>query len=129
MATRMVAGTGKLAAWLTLAMVLLTFLIVTLRYGFNMGWVWMQESVTYLHATVFMLAAAWTLQAGGHVRVDIFYRQAPAARKALVDIAGTLLFLVPFCLFLLIVSWDYVIASWKLLESFWLVRTMVTSRG
>ncbi len=97
-------------------MVLLTCVIVLLRYGFNLGWIWLQESVTYLHAAVFMLAAAWTLQVDGHVRVDIFYREAAPARKALVNLFGSLLLLLPFCLFLLIIGWDYVAASWRLLE-------------
>lgn len=107
---------GEGVAWLTLAMVLLTFVIVLLRYGFNLGWIWLQESVTYLHASVFMLAAAWTLQADGHVRVDIFYRDAGPGRQAWVNLLGTLLFLAPLCLFLIIVGWEYVAASWQLLE-------------
>ena len=67
-------NTGKLISWLTFMMVLLTFLIVVLRYGFNMVWIAMQESVLYLHGIVFMLGAAYTLKADGHVRVDIFYQ-------------------------------------------------------
>lgn len=111
-----VAGIGKAAAWLTLLMCLLIFLIVGMRYGFNLGWVGLQESVTYLHACVFMLAAAWTLAEDGHVRVDIFYREAGPRRQALINLLGTLIFLVPLCLYLLIVGWDYVAASWRLGE-------------
>lgn len=55
-------------------MVILIFGIVVTRYGFNQGWIWMQESVTYLHAMVFMIAVAWAFQTDDHVRVDIFYR-------------------------------------------------------
>ena len=66
--------TGKVISWLTLLMVLLTFTIVVLRYGFNLGWIAMQESVLYFHGIVFMLGAAYTLKADGHVRVDIFYQ-------------------------------------------------------
>ena len=62
---------GRSVSWLTLLMVLLTFGIVLLRYGMNQGWIWLQESVTYLHALVFMVAIAWTFQTDGHVRVDI----------------------------------------------------------
>jgi TRAP-type mannitol/chloroaromatic compound transport system permease small subunit len=65
---------------------------------------------------VFLLAAGWTLQCDGHVRVDIFYRTAGPRRKAWVNVAGNLLFLIPFCLFLAIVSWEYVAASWSLGE-------------
>lgn len=117
LAARAVAATGRAVSWLTLAMVVVTFVVVVLRYGFNLGWVWLQESVTWMHAAVFMVAAAWALQDDEHVRVDIFYRQAAPRRQALVDLAGTVLFLVPFCLFMLLVSWDYVAASWGMLES------------
>lgn len=112
-----ISGSGRAVSWLTLAMVLLTFAVVVLRYGFNLGWIWLQESVTYLHATVFMVAAAWALQTDDHVRVDIFYRERSPRHKALVNFAGTLLFVVPLSLFLLYVGWDYVAASWSTRES------------
>lgn len=114
---RLISISGKSIAWLTLAMVLLTFTIVILRYGFNLGWIWLQESLTYLHVAVFVIAAAWTLQLDGHVRVDIFYANLSERKRAFVDLAGTLLFLVPFCLFILIIAWPYVAYSWKLMES------------
>lgn len=98
-------------------MVLLTFTIVVLRYGFNLGWIWLQESLTYLHVVVFSIAAAWTLQQDGHVRVDIFYAGMTDRNRARVDLLGSLVFLVPFCIFVLIIAWPYVSNSWKLLES------------
>jgi len=113
---RPVAAIGRAVAWLTLAMVLLTFGIVVLRYGFSLGWIWLQETVTYMHAVVFMAAAGWTLQEDGHVRVDIFYRDLPARRQAAVNLAGTILFVAPLCVFLFLVGWDYVASSWKLME-------------
>jgi TRAP-type mannitol/chloroaromatic compound transport system permease small subunit len=109
---RFVALIGKTVAWLTLLMVLLTFVIVVLRYGFNLGWIWLQESVTYLHAMVFMLAAAWAWQTDDHVRVDIYYRERSPRQKAVIDLIGTLIFLMPVCVFLLFVSWNYVAVSW-----------------
>jgi TRAP-type mannitol/chloroaromatic compound transport system permease small subunit len=111
-----VALCGKGAAWLSVVMVLLTFVIVILRYGFNLGWIWLQESLTYLHVTVFAVVTAWALQDDAHVRVDIFYTRMNPGRRALVDFIGTLLFLVPFCIFILVTAWPYVAASWKLLE-------------
>ena len=112
-----IALCGKTVAWLTVVMVLLTFTIVVLRYGFNLGWIWLQESLTYLHVAVFTIAAAWTLQQDGHVRVDIFYAEMPEKKRALVDLLGSLIFLIPFCVFILIIAWPYVANSWKLLES------------
>ena len=114
---RLIAVIGRTVSWLTLAMTLLTFLVVILRYGFNLGWIWLQESVTYLHAAVFMVAAAWAFQTDDHVRVDIFYRDRSPRHKSWVNLAGTLLFLIPFSLFLLVVSWDYVSASWATKEA------------
>ncbi len=107
---------GRVVSWLTLFMVLLTFGIVLLRYGMNQGWIWLQESVTYLHALVFMTAAAWAFQTDDHVRVDIFYRDRSSRHKAWVDLLGTLIFLVPFSIFLIVIGWDYVAASWATKE-------------
>ena len=113
LAAATVRHAGRAVAWLTLMMTLLTFGIVVLRYGFNQGWIWLQESVTYLHAIVFMVAAAWAFQTDDHVRVDIFYRAHSPRYRDTVNLAGTLLFLVPFSLFLLAIGWDYVAASWS----------------
>ena len=115
-AARVVSRLGRGVSWLTLAMVVLTFTIVVLRYGFNEGWIWLQESVVYLHAMVFMVAAAWAFQTDDHVRVDIFYRDRSGRYKNWIDLAGTLLFLVPLSLFLLFIGWDYVTASWATTE-------------
>ena len=108
--------TGRVTAWITLPMVVGTFVIVVLRYAFDLGWIWMQEGVVWMHAAVFMLAAAYTLSKDEHVRVDIFYREMSPQHKALVNAAGTLLFLLPVCTFLAITSWDYVAVSWRIHE-------------
>ncbi len=107
---------GKTLAWLTLVMVLISVTIVILRYGFNMGWVAMQESVLYLHGFVFMLGAAYTLKADAHVRVDIFYQHFSVKSKALVNIFGTLFLLLPVCVFIFLISFDYVISAWHIME-------------
>ncbi len=108
---------GRWVSWLSLLMVLVTFLIVVLRYGFNLGWISMQESVVYMHALLFMLASAYTLKLDGHVRVDIVYQKLSPRGRAWVDLLGTLFLLLPMSLFILWLSWDYVGNSWGLLES------------
>ena len=108
--------TGRAIAWCTLLMVLVTFAVVVLRYLFDTGWIAMQESITWLHATVFMLGSAYTLKHGGHVRVDIFYQKLGMRGKAWVNLLGTLFLLFPVVLFIAWVSWDYVAESWKVLE-------------
>lgn len=107
---------GRATAWLTVLMVITTFAVVMLRYVFDLGWIAMQESVTYMHATVFMLGAAFTFKREGHVRVDVFYRNFGPKGQALVDILGGLLLLLPITLFILWSSWGYVADSWRVLE-------------
>jgi TRAP-type mannitol/chloroaromatic compound transport system permease small subunit len=108
---------GRVIAWLMVPMVFGTFIVVVLRYAFDIGWIWMQESVVWVHAAVFMLAAAYTLNRDEHVRVDIFYRQMSVRRKACVDLLGTLLFLLPVTVFLAVTSFDYVAVSWRIHEA------------
>jgi TRAP-type mannitol/chloroaromatic compound transport system permease small subunit len=108
--------TGRIISWLTLAMVLITFSVVVLRYLFNTGSIALQESITYLHACVFMLGAAWTLKEDGHVRVDIFYSRQSLRTRAWINLAGTLLLLFPVCGFILFSSLDYVALSWSVRE-------------
>ncbi|HNP64086.1 MAG TPA: TRAP transporter small permease subunit [Woeseiaceae bacterium] len=108
---------GKASAWLTLFMVLVTFVIVVMRYVFDAGLIWLQESVVWMHAFVFMAGAAYTLQAEEHVRVDIFYQKMSPRRRAWVDLLGVAIFLLPLCLFLGFKAWDFVAVSWRLREA------------
>lgn len=108
---------GKAASWLTLFMVLVTFVVVVLRYIFDVGFIWLQESVIWMHAAVFMLGAAYTLREEEHVRVDVFYRDMGRRRQAWVDLIGVLVFLLPLCAFLGWNSIDFVVQSWNIGES------------
>jgi len=108
---------GKAVSWLTLFMVIVTFVVVVMRYVFDAGLIWLQESVVWMHAVVFMLGAAYTLQQEEHVRVDIFYREMSLQRKAWVDAIGVIVFLFPLCAFFAWKSFDFVAISWKLGES------------
>jgi TRAP-type mannitol/chloroaromatic compound transport system permease small subunit len=107
---------GRAVAWLVLAVVLLQFALVVARYLFGLGSIWATEVVIYAHATLFLLAAAWTLRAGGHVRVDIFYAEASPRTKAMIDLIGAGLLLLPFALVLAWLSWPYAARSWAILE-------------
>ena len=108
---------GRFVSWLVLALVLITFCIVVLRYLFDLSWVMMQESIIYLHGVIFMLGAAYTLKHEGHVRVDIIYQRCTPKVKAWIDLLGTLFLLLPVAGFILWSSWDYVMNSWDILES------------
>jgi len=97
-------------------MVLVTFVVVVMRYVFDAGLIWVQESVTWMHAVVFMLGAAYTLRDEDHVRVDVFYRNMSPRRRAWVDLVGVAIFLLPLCLFLAWNSFEFVTQSWRIRE-------------
>lgn len=109
-------GVGGLTLWLALIMVLVQFGIVVARYVFGTTSIFVNETVLYLHASIFMLGAGYTLWANGHVRVDIIYSRLSARRKAWVDIAGHLLFLAPSLLILLYWTWPMVTRAWAIRE-------------
>ena len=117
MLDRFSALLGKASAWLTLFMVLVTFVVVVLRYMFDAGLIWLQESVVWMHGFVFMVGAAYTLQQEEHVRVDIFYREMGPKRRAWVDLIGVTVFLLPLCALLGWKAFDYVAVSWQLQEA------------
>ena len=109
--------TGQAVRWLGLFLVIVTGLVVALRYLFNWSPIALQESMTYLHASLFMLGAAYTLNQGGHVRVDVFYQHMTAKNRHLVNLFGTLFLLFPTCLFILIICYPYVASSWAIQET------------
>lgn len=114
---RISVASGRAVAWLTFFMVVVTFVVVVMRYVFDAGLIWVQESVVWMHAVVFMLGAAYTLQAEEHVRVDVFYRTLGEKRRAWVNIIGVFIFLIPVCVFLGWNSLDFVAQSWSIRES------------
>jgi TRAP-type mannitol/chloroaromatic compound transport system permease small subunit len=114
---RINAAIGRVAMWCCLYAVLAEFAVVVMRYALGLGSIRLQESVLYAHAGLFMLAAAWTLQVDGHVRVDVFYAQARPRTRAVIDLFGALIFLAPFATVLTMLSVPYVARSWAILES------------
>ena len=113
---RLTAAIGRAAAWCVVFVVVVQFAVVLLRYALGIGSIWLTESIIYAHAALFTLAAAWTLAENGHVRVDVFYADAPPRRKALIDLLGALLLLLPFAVALAWLSLPYVARSWAILE-------------
>ncbi|MDX1694861.1 MAG: TRAP transporter small permease subunit [Ketobacteraceae bacterium] len=117
---------GRVTASFSLLIMLFTFIVVVMRYGFNtgelsfFGWrlssIAIDETVIYLHAALFMLASAATFRDDAHVRVDVFYRKFSSKNKSLVNILGTLLLLYPMCAVILWSSLDYVKMSWQMNE-------------
>ena len=107
---------GRTVSWLSLLLVLVTFVVVVMRYVFDSGSIALQETATYLHASVFLVGMAYAMQQNAHVRVDIFYARFSGQTKAWVNLFGALFFLLPFMLFISWISWQYIVDSWSVLE-------------
>lgn len=107
---------GRLLSWFNLLLVGSVFTVVILRYWFNSGSIALQEAGMYFHALIFLGASSYCLKNGGHVRVDVLYNRMNAKQQALVNSLGTLLLLMPVCLFIGLMSWEYVAQSWKIQE-------------
>lgn len=107
---------GRVVSWCALLIVIIQFIVVVMRYIFGVGSIFMQESITYLHAALFLVAGGYTLLHDGHVRVDVFYRQARSRTKAWVNLAGSLLFLLPMAGVILVTAWPYVLNAWAIRE-------------
>jgi TRAP-type mannitol/chloroaromatic compound transport system permease small subunit len=107
---------GWVFSFLSLAIVLVCFTVVVMRYGFRTGSLPLQDLYVWLNGAMFMGVAGYALLKDGHVRVDIFYREAPVRRKAMVDIAGALVFIAPFLTVLAVYAWPYVARSWRMGE-------------
>lgn len=104
---------GSTIRWLAVALVLVQFLVVVLRYIYGSSFIWMQESVIYIHATLFMLAIGYAYLIDAHVRVDFYYAEWSERKKAIVDLAGIITTVLPFCWLLWWASWGYVSMSFR----------------
>ena len=113
---RLNALVGRTFAWLVLAAVLVCFTVVVQRYLFSTTQLWMQDLYVWLNGAMFMAVAGYTLLIDGHVRVDILYRPASRRRKAIMDMIGVLVFLLPFCVVVWLWGFEYVQRAWMLRE-------------
>lgn len=108
---------GNIFSWLSLGIVVVCFTVVVQRYVFSYSLVWMQDLYIWLNGAMFTSVAGFALLRDDHVRVDIFYRPASARRKALTDLAGVILFLLPFTWIVFAYGWPFVARSWRLNEA------------
>lgn len=102
--------------WLAVFLVIVQFAIVVLRYVFSIGFIPMQELVWYMSSALFLLGAAYALQIDGHVRVDVFYRPARPGTRALIDLIGCAVLLLPFAVASFALTAPFVVQSWQILE-------------
>jgi TRAP-type mannitol/chloroaromatic compound transport system permease small subunit len=108
---------GALLGLLVLGVVLAEFAVVLLRYGWQWSQPWLRESVLAMNAAVFLLGMAYALQRDEHVRVDVLSRTWSARTRAWVELAGMLLVVLPFAIFVFVVSDHYALQSWRIGES------------
>ena len=108
---------GNVLNVLMITLVCVVIVVVIGRYFFDIGSIALQEFTTYLHATIFMLGISYTLKHDGHVRVDIFYRNFSKRSQALINVIGGLVFILPISVFVGWSSWEYVVASWSIMET------------
>lgn len=109
--------TGKISSWFVVLMVLITCLVVIMRYILGLGSVLLQDIVLYLHASLFLLGASFAFKRDSHVRVDIFYRDLSNKNKSVINLVGNLVLLQPLCLVIFLYSWGFVEFSWQIMES------------
>lgn len=103
---------GNLVAWAALGTVILCFATVYQRYVLGTGQVWLQESYIWTHVAVIVLGAGYTMMTGGFVRVDVFYSRWSTRKRALSDLAMTLLLLVPFLVVFGTAVWTFWTSSY-----------------
>jgi len=108
---------GKCISWLNPVLVLLITLNVILRYFFNYSSAWMKELEWHLFSVLFLLGASYTLKHDEHVRVDIFYQRFGPRARALINLTGTLIFLLPGCYLVIWSSLPFVEMAWKFKEN------------
>jgi TRAP-type mannitol/chloroaromatic compound transport system permease small subunit len=107
---------GRGVAWVTLALVLVVFIDVVMRYLFNTSFVFTQELEWHLFGFIFLIGAGYTLLKDGHVRVDIIYQRLGLKGRAWINLFGVLLFLIPGCLMVISTSWKFAVNSFAMLE-------------
>ena len=113
---RVTDAIGAVCTWLTPLMVLLTVVVVVLRYALETSAIALQETVLYVHGLVFMLALGYALRHDAHVRVDVLYSRFSQRSRAIVNVVGHVLFLLPVALFIAWNSLNYVQSSWRVME-------------
>lgn len=108
---------GKLVSWCAILLVGVISIDVVLRYLFQFTYIWIVEIEIYLFGLLFLLAAGYTFKHDKHVRVDVFYTKLSLKGKAIIDLLGTVLLLLPWCYVVISSSWKYAYSSFLIKES------------
>lgn len=108
---------GRAVSWLTTILVVLVCFDVITRYFFSDTAAWIMELEWHLFALIFLFGAGYAFKHDKHVRVDLFYAKFSPKDRALVNIIGTLLFLIPWCLLVIYWSYEYALISYNVGET------------
>jgi TRAP-type mannitol/chloroaromatic compound transport system permease small subunit len=107
---------GRGVSWVTLALVLVVFVDVVMRYLFNTSFVFTQELEWHLFGFIFLMGAGYTLLHDGHVRVDIIYQRVGLKPRAWINLCGVILFLIPGCIMVIITSFKFALNAFEIME-------------
>jgi len=108
---------GRATSWLTLFLVLLVCLDVITRYFFSSPQTWVRELEWHIFALIFLLGAGYAFKYDRHVRVDLFYTKMEEKDKALINLVGSALFLLPWCIVICFVSFQFGLQSLRINET------------
>ena len=110
----------RLTEYVTIRFFYIMFITVIinifLRYVFNINYIFLQELVMYMHAFIFLFGISICLKEDSHVRIDIFSSKLGIAYRKLIDQIGLIIFIIPFCLFVIYESTSMITRSWVMLE-------------
>jgi TRAP-type mannitol/chloroaromatic compound transport system permease small subunit len=107
---------GRGVAWVTLALVLVVFVDVVMRYLFDTSFVFTQELEWHLFGFIFLIGAGYTLLHDGHVRVDIIYQRLGIKSRAWVNLCGVVIFLIPGCILVMTTGWKFTATAFSIME-------------
>lgn len=107
------ARVGRAASWLVLVVVLISAGNAVVRKAFDVSSNAFLEIQWYLFSAVFLLAAAYTLQKNEHIRIDLLASKLSKRGQAIIDIVGTLLFLSPVCVIVILYGWPMFMNAWS----------------
>lgn len=113
---RLLSALAHLSGRLLLVLVAVQFVIVVARYLLAVNFLWLQELLVYIHASIFMLAIAWGVVCNRHVRIDVFWSRFTKSGRRRLERVGTALLLMPMMVAIFITSAPYVVQSWVTLE-------------
>jgi TRAP-type mannitol/chloroaromatic compound transport system permease small subunit len=126
--------TGKILAIIMILLIMNVFYDVVSRYFFHGGSIAMQELEWHIFGVMILFGMSYALREEAHVRVDFLYNRFSPKTQAIINIVGTILFIIPLSLFIIYVSYDFVMDSYTTneisddpggLTHRWIIKSMI----